>query len=539
MANLEDLVQQWLQLDQDPITRSEIENLHAEKKSKELEERLSTRLSFGTAGLRARMGAGFACLNSLTIIQTSQGLAEFLLSSSTDACSAGIVVGYDARHNSKKFAQLAASVFESKGFTVWWYEDIVHTPLVPYAVQSRKAAAGIMITASHNPAHDNGYKFYGSNSCQINSPDDALIAEFIQHNLKPIVWELQGGPLRKPILDLMKAEYYNSVRCQLGLLGEAQQHQVKFVYTPMHGVGLRYMAELTDSTRAGETMVVVNHQAQPDPDFPTVRYPNPEESGALDIAIHTADEHKIPLIIANDPDADRFAVAEKVDGVWYQFTGDQVGTLLAYWICSASASRTRGSVMLTTAVSSQMLSFLGKAQGFNTQETLTGFKWLGNTAQALQNKGKTVLFAYEEALGYMFPQIVYDKDGIAAAMVFLQACRSWGSPWKKYQELSEKYGYFVTSNTYWRSPSVIRTKAVLQSLRDLEQPFPGRVSHRKVIRWRDLTTGYDSATEDNIPNLPVSPKSQMITCWLEGSGSDDGVRFTIRASGTEPKIKGE
>lgn len=539
MAELEDLVQQWLRLDQDPVTRSEIESLNAENKTKELDQLLTKRLAFGTAGLRAPMGAGFARLNSLTIIQTTQGLAEYLLADISNTRSAGVVVGHDARHNSSRFAQLAAAVFENKGITVWWYENLVHTPLVPYAVKLKKAAAGIMITASHNPAQDNGYKVYNSKGCQINSPDDHDIAISITQNLEPITWDTHGSSLRRPILDTVKASYYGLILSRLNTT-EAKKLPVRFVYTPLHGVGLQYMASAVDvvSSKVTAHMTIVEQQAQPDPDFPTIKYPNPEEAGALDLAMNTADRVNIPLILANDPDADRFAVAEKVDGMWHQLTGDQVGILLAYWrFSSITSSATRNDVMLTTAVSSQMLSFIADTEGFSVRETLTGFKWLGKITQELQGNGNKVHFAYEEALGYMFPDIVYDKDGIAAAVNFLHACNSWGSPWAKLQDLYDKYGYFVTANTYWRSPSRKKTDEIFKHLVDLERPFPSCVCDRSVLRWRNLTTGFDSATENKFADLPKDPSVWMITSWLEGSELDDGVRFTMRTSGTEPKIK--
>ncbi|KAL9603705.1 MAG: hypothetical protein Q9219_001024 [cf. Caloplaca sp. 3 TL-2023] len=435
------------------------------------------------------MGAGFARLNALTIIQTSQGLAEHLLASSPNTQTAGIVVGYDARHNSKRFAELAAGVFESKGIIVWWFEDIVHTPLVPYAVKHKKAAAGIMITASHNPAQDNGYKVYGSNGCQILSPVDHEIVRSILQNLEPTVWESQGSFLRKPILEPMKANYLASIVHRLNLTGDAEL-PVHFVYTPMHGVGLRYIAAMIDTTNFKGTMTVVKEQAQPDPDFSTVRYPNPEEIGALDLAMKTGDAANISLVLANDPDGDRFAVAEKSDGVWHQFTGDQVGILLAYWLLPVS----RNTVMLTTAVSSQMLSFIAEAEDFSSQETLTGFKWLGKATQDLQVKGKEVQFAYEEALGYMFPDIVYDKDGIAAASIFLRACSSWGSPWAKLQELFTKYGFFATTNTYWRSPNIRKTEVVLQCISDLENPFPKKLVYLEC-RGQDQASAEKGALE--------------------------------------------
>ncbi|KAL8774951.1 MAG: hypothetical protein Q9209_000430 [Squamulea sp. 1 TL-2023] len=469
------------------------------------------------------MGAGFARINSLTIIQTSQGLAEHLLSTLPQTVGAGIVVGHDARHNSEHFARLTAAVFENKGITVWWYEEVVHTPL-----------------ASHNPAQDNGYKVYGSNGCQINSPEDISIATSILQNLQPQIWTNEASPLRKPILTTMQSQYMHCLRRLLHLpqAKERSSNSIPFIYTPMHGVGLRYMMSAVELIGMKNGMTVVDQQAQPDPEFPTVKYPNPEEKGALNLAISTADEKNVSLILANDPDADRFAVAEKVGNVWHQFTGDQVGVLLAYWIFSSNSTQVHtDDIMLMTAVSSQMLSTIADAEGFGICETLTGFKWLGNVAQDLQEQGKRVHFAYEEALGYMFPSIVSDKDGISAAAMFLIACSVWGSPWVQLQKLYEKYGYFETTNTYWRSPSVQKTRKLFESVRSLEQPFLSYAGSRKVIRWRDLTTGYDSATDDHRPVLPASASTQMITCWLNGSESDDGIRFTLRASGTEPKIK--
>lgn len=291
-----------------------------------------------------------------------------------------------------------------------------------------------------------------------------------------------------------------------------------------------------------DRMVVVEDQAQPNPNFPTVQYPNPEESGALDLAKATGDQACVDLIIANDPDADRFSAAEKVNDQWIQLTGDQVGVLLAQFLLE-SGKLTSENWALTTAVSSQMLSVISKG-AFNVQETLTGFKWLGNKAIDLQRQGMAVKFAYEEALGYMLPNIVHDKDGISAAILFLHACTAWGSPWAKLQHLYQRFGYFETMNTYWKSLDTATTQMRFDVIRASGNPYPDKVAGRRVLRWRDLTKGYDSDTVDHVPLLPSSPDVQMITCWLEGRGSvdnssheDEGVRFTLRTSGTEPKIK--
>lgn len=486
------------------------------------------------------MGAGPSRMNSLTIIQASQGLAEWLIHHHPNATTAGIVIGHDARHNSQKFAELAGAAFGAKGMKVWWYEHIVHTPLIPFAVVQLGAVAGVMITASHNPAQDNGYKVYGSNGCQINSPADVEIAASILGNLEPMSWgSLDMHPSRQPILTAMKTKYYDTINEVVGFQ-DAPDDVPKFVYTPMHGVGLQFMREALTKIGMINSMTIVTEQASPDPDFPTVNFPNPEEKGALDIAMTTANKDDICLILANDPDADRLAVAERVGGTWHQFTGDQVGVLIAYYCFQRlEFAEEDEDFMLTTAVSSQMLSYIAAEEGFAVSETLTGFKWLGNRTLELRQENKRVHFAYEEALGYMLPDIVLDKDGIAAAITFLHAVSSWGSPYAMMQQLYQRYGYFETMNTYWRSSDVSVTQQVFGGIRSLGSPAPEAVGNRLVLRWRDLTVGYDSATENHVPELPVSSDSQMITCWLSETSNDQGVRFTIRASGTEPKIKSQ
>ena len=382
-------------------------------------------------------------------------------------------------------------------------------------------------------------------SPRINSPADAKIAAAILENLEPVTWDTKSNGQSKlltPVLDKMRESYFETIHEYMGDPPKDTGVTLEFVYTPMHGVGLVPMEGILTALDSHDRMVVVEDQAQPNGDFPTVDYPNPEETGALDLAKATADQQNVRLILANDPDADRFAVAEKLDdGSWHQYTGDQLGILLAdYLVKSIKPGRKDDEWMLTTAVSSQMLSVLAKAHGLGVEETLTGFKWLGNRALELKAKGKKVHFAYEEALGYMFPDVVYDKDGIAAAFVFLRACKTWPSrsPWARCQELYGRYGYFHTINTYWRSPDMTATTAVFDRVRRIGNPYPKLVGQRAVTRWRDLTLGYDSSTKDHIPDLPVTRSSQMITCWLEKlDGSDNGIRFTVRASGTEPKIK--
>ncbi|KAF3010581.1 Phosphoglucomutase-3 [Curvularia kusanoi] len=541
--DIKELAKEWLELDQDKATRDEIYQLLHHGNTTELELRLRTRIAFGTAGLRGPMQAGFACMNSLTVIQASQGLAAYLLKTEEDVKRRGVVIGRDARHNSEKFAKLTAAAFVAKGIKVWWYETPSHTPLVPFGVRELGAVAGVMVTASHNPAKDNGYKVYWSNGCQIIPPHDTGIAQAILANLKPVTWDTsvidESCLLVEGSLGLVQDKYHQAVlRASQPEDTIALSSDLRFVYTPMHGVGLPAMQRCAESLGIASQMTIVEAQAQPDPDFPTVKFPNPEEKGALDLAIQTADATSANLILASDPDADRLAAAENIGKSWHIFTGNQLGLLLGSYIYERySASKPREKLaMLASTVSSRSLAALAKKEGFHFTETLTGFKWLGNVARDLEKQGYDVAYAFEEALGYMIPQTVHDKDSISAAAVFLTAASQWLekglTPYTKLQQLYESLGYFEDANTYLVSPSPSVTTSVFTAIRALDKPHPATIGTRRIVRWRDLTLGYDSKSGDHIPDLPVDPTAQMITCEL-----DDGAVFTVRGSGTEPKIK--
>ncbi|KAF1945707.1 hypothetical protein EJ02DRAFT_451417 [Clathrospora elynae] len=542
--DIKELASEWLELDQDKSTSDDIYKLLVNGDTDELEKRLRTRIAFGTAGLRGPMQAGFSCMNSLTVIQASQGLAAYLLKTEHNVKRRGVVIGRDARHNSEKFAKLTAAAFVAKGIKVWWYETPSHTPLVPFGVRELGAVAGIMITASHNPAKDNGYKVYWSNGCQIIPPHDSGIAKSILENLKPVTWDTSvvdtTSLLVEGSCDLVRDQYHRAI-----LYAAQPEHstvkmdpKLRFVYTPMHGVGLPAMRKCMETLGIASQMTVVEAQAEPDPDFPTVKFPNPEEKGALDLAIETAERSSIRLILASDPDADRLAAAEKVGDRWHIFTGNQLGVLIGSYLFERyPSSKPRDKLaMLASTVSSRMLATLAKKEGFHFTETLTGFKWLGNVARQLDSEGYDVVYAFEEALGYMIPQTVHDKDSISAAAVFLTAASHWSTqgltPYTKLQKLYEYLGYFEDANTYLVSPSPSVTTSVFTAIRALGNPYPTTVGSRKIVRWRDLTLGYDSKSKDHKPDLPVDVTSQMITCEL-----DDGAVFTVRGSGTEPKIK--
>ena len=542
MEPIEDLAKQWLQQDRDGQTRSEIEDLLAKNDVPELERRLRERITFGTAGLRSEMKAGFAHMNSLTVLQASQGLADYFVDSPIRQSNRelSIVVGYDARYNSEKFARLAAAIFLMEDIKVLWFGRLVHTPLVPFAVSHFGAAAGVMVTASHNPKNDNGYKVYWSNGCQIIPPHDLGIATAIDKVKDILTWDEMPVDTHSNVLNVfseVKGAYFEKLKEVAKPLWHSEQ-LTSWTYTPMHGVGLAFMKDAAHMLGYSDDKIkVVARQAQPDPEFPTVKFPNPEEKGALDLAKQDADMNGTDLILANDPDADRFSVAVRLrEGVYQQLTGNQIGILLASHVYETYKGDKTKLAMLASTVSSRMLAFMAAAEGFHFQETLTGFKWLGNASQTLREHGFDPAFAYEEAIGYMFPTVVWDKDGIAAAAVFLTAWQRWKqhglTPWQKLQELYKSYGYFEDANTYLISPSPAVTRTVFTKIRGPDpNGQPEAVGKRKILRWRDLTVGYDSGTIDHKPILPVDPNAQMITCELEH------VVFTVRGSGTEPKIK--
>jgi phosphoglucomutase len=542
--SIQDLANEWLRLDKDKSTRQEILTLLEENKHDELEKLLRNRITFGTAGLRAKMQAGFSKMNSLTIIQTSQGLAEYLLANVPQTKHRGIVIGFDARHHSRHFANLAAAAFIAKGIKVWWYEVPAHTPLVSFGVRELKAVAGVMITASHNPPQDNGYKVYWDRGVQIIPPHDAGIAKAILENLEPISWDkhaVDNSLLVEGVLNFVEARYITAVRYASDYYGEITANadsNLDFAYSAMHGVGLRFMKGAMTALGIESHMKVVEEQAHPDPDFPGLPFPNPEEKGALDTAIWSADRHNVSLVIATDPDADRVAVAEKVQSTgWHIFTGNQLGILLASYIYEKYTRDKVKLAMIASTVSSKMLSVMAEREGFHYAETLTGFKWMGNKAISLDAEGFDTRLAFEEAIGYMIPGVCKDKDGVAAAATFLTATAWWRrhqqlSPHEKLQQLYKKYGHFEEANTYLISPDSATTERVFESIRALGQPFPTKLGSNKVTYWRDLTKGWDSSTSDNKPLMPVDPTSQMLTFETETS-----VRITIRGSGTESKIK--
>ncbi|EMD38678.1 hypothetical protein CERSUDRAFT_113859 [Gelatoporia subvermispora B] len=554
MASLGDLVNEWLRLDRNQETRVEVESLQANGNTEELERRMRKRIEFGTAGLRGRMEAGWSRMNDLIIIQASQGLCAYVLKNVADAASRGVVVGHDHRHHSERWANLTAAVFVANNVKVYLHNGLVHTPLVPFSIKKLHAACGVMITASHNPKHDNGYKVYWENAVQIIEPHDKGISDFIKANLEPKTWDadsVQSSPLCLDYTNSMQESYFAHMTSLCSYRSLNAESPLKFVNTSMHGVSHPFMIQAFD-TFGFPPFTPVGEQRLPDPEFPTVKFPNPEEKGALDLALETAEREGANYVLAQDPDADRFSAAERgPDGKWITFTGDQLGTLFASAMLDqykASGRPLDKLAMVASTVSSKMIEAMAAVEGFKFAECLTGFKYIGNTALVLDQQGYEVPFGYEEAIGFMFGSEIRDKDGVAASVVFAElvaALQRQGKSASSYlQELYQRYGYFQTSNSYFicTEPEII--SKIFTRIRDFDgtgsptkPSYPRAIAGLTITGIRDLTIGYDSTNPPTYkPALPLS-SGQMIQFRAESAADGTKITLTTRTSGTEPKIK--
>ena len=459
MSNIKTLIaraQEWLSIDPDPQTRKEteylIEQAIEQQDASGLSAQFNGRLHFGTAGLRGAIGAGPQRMNRALIRWVSLGLLDYL-STYTEGRKGRIVIGFDGRHQSDLFAQETAQCFSQYGFDVELATSVCPTPILAFAVCQREAIAGIMVTASHNPPQDNGFKVYWGNGAQIIPPQDVEISAAIDAvDWSRIATLDSKHTARVSAIDLtptgkVGSQYMNALQSHLPVNPELSQ-PLKVVYTAMHGVGAEWFTALVQ-TLPQVQMIPVVEQVSPDPNFPTVAFPNPEEPGALDLALKYAEEQRADLILAHDPDADRLAVvARNAQGHLQAFTGDQTGALVAHEMFNTQEI-TSQDLVATTIVSSSLLATMAARVGVQYSETLTGFKWIANRALSHQKDGGRFLFGYEEAIGYSLFGIVNDKDGLSAGYYLLQmalrAKENGSTLWDRLTEVYRLDGLYLSS----------------------------------------------------------------------------------------------
>ncbi len=539
-TDLMQAVRSWIEDDPDPTTRAELQTLLDAGDTAELTERFRARLEFGTAGLRGLLGGGPNRMNRAVIRRVTAGLAGYLLETIPEVRERGVVVGRDARRLSPELAEDTASVLAAAGIPVHVFAEVAPTPLVAFAVTHLDAAAGIVVTASHNPPAYNGYKVYWENGAQIIPPHDKGISAAIDRvesassvALMPIEEGLATGRVRA-VAEAVGEAYLAGVlalQCQPRSTGS-----VRIVYTPMHGVGGRWVREAL--TRAGfEHFWMVPEQAAPDGEFPTVEFPNPEEPGAMDLALALGREKEADLILANDPDADRLAVILRDDaGEYRALTGNEIGILLGHYLLSENAPD-GDLIVMSTIVSSTLLSKVAKRLGVDYAETLTGFKWIANKAIARKRERRqTFVFGFEEALGYTVGELVRDKDGLGAALVFADLARFLEAHGETVLDqldgIYREYGVHVTaqhSETLPGAQGMATIRTIMESFR--QQP-PAAIGGDPILVFSDVLEGTRIVRATGESSRLDLPPSNVLVFELSRES-----RVILRPSGTEPKIK--
>lgn len=531
MPELTEKAREWIAADPDPATRAELGQIIASGDREELEARMNTVLEFGTAGIRGQVGAGPGRMNRAVVIRTTYGLARFLKAEHGGEASSRVVVGFDARPSSRQFAEDTAGVLAGAGISVLYFPDYVPTPIVAYAAKHLKSIAAVVVTASHNPPADNGYKVYGSQASQIVPPVDSAIQQGIEDapgaaEIPRVEAAFDGSTdLVAPVPDDILDCYWEEVSATRS---RRTGSDLVVVYTPIHGVGKEALFEVMH--RAGhDSIEAVPEQSEPDGTFPTVDFPNPEEPGALDLALKLADRRGADLVLANDPDADRLAAVVPAGGEWRRLSGNEIGILLGDYLLSHDHDPTTA-IVTSSIVSSPMLASIADAYGAKHTETLTGFKWIVKAGLMLErDSGSRFVFGYEEALGYTVGPTVRDKDGISAALLFVDLVAdlhdSGSTPVDRLHDLWNRHGLWVSGQTSLVREGARGAEAMRQAIERLGTQPPDDVDGFQVTEVVDYRTG---AAE-----RPLWLGAQDL---IELSLGKRG-RILVRPSGTEPKLK--
>ena len=516
-ADLRAQAARWCEIDPDPETRAQIQAMLDSDDLEQLDLHFGSRIEFGTAGLRAPRGPGSNRMNRVVVRQTAAALARHLGAGTT------FVVARDARYGSEEYAEDTARVLAAAACRVLLLEQPVITPVLAFAVHRLQAAAGVMVTASHNPAADNGYKMYDAEGIQIVPPTDVAVQAAINEVL------LEGGdpalaPADHPAIEHVPVDLHAGVvgayvDAALRCLRTASDRRIRAVQTSLHGVADPFIREAFE--RAGfPPLEVVESQARPDPDFPTVSFPNPEEPGALDAAFELAAACGADIVLANDPDGDRLAVGIPAGDGWRRLAGDETGALLADHLLNATSGSSR--LVVRTVVSSHMLDRMAAHHGVQSVVTLTGTKWIPRPA--LERPDLRFLFGYEEALGYVVSSEIREKDGVAAALLVAEIAAGLAAEGRTVQDrlddLAVAYGLHYTGHLSIRLEGPDPTAARNELMERLRSSSANRLADTEVVKARDLLDD------------PDLPSSNVLIFDLA-----DGSWVAVRPSGTEPKVK--
>jgi len=526
-----ELASAWADADPDPVTANKLREWIDQNDERALRDSFESPLVFGTAGLRGVVGPGPAHMNTAVVRRVTRALVDYLAAHGLQRRP--LVVGHDARLDSARFAQDVVAVARAAGCRVVEFGHAVPTPLVAYAALAENAAAGVVVTASHNPREYNGYKVYGPAAFQIVSPMDTQIAERMNQMpvATPIATEARASVPGDELLDGGIVDQY--VTAVLQQRPEPARHRIRIAYTPLHGVGWQTLQRLFHA--GGHTdLHPLPAQVAPDGRFPTVAFPNPEEPGTLDLGIQFAERISAQVLIANDPDADRLALAlPDARGEWHALTGNQLGVILMdYLLERALAARASSGrpLVVTTVVSSPLADAVARAYGADLERTMTGFKWLWSAALELSNGDPhRFAIAWEEALGYSTHTSVRDKDGIAAGLIaadWVAMCHAGGLlPWERLGQIYREHGAWASRQVNVHCAGLDGAARMRTALQSLGAAPPGQCDGVRVTQFEDYRTGAEKRP-------PWRGEAELFVL-----GFEDGSRLLVRPSGTEPKIK--
>jgi len=560
---------EWTDRRFDEATRREIQSLIDKGAMKELQDRFSKELEFGTGGMRGIMAPGTNRMNIYTVGRATQGLADHLLESYPDARERGVAIAFDSRINSSLFAKEAAAVLAGNGIKARVFPELRPTPLLSFTVRHFGCRAGIVITASHNPKEYNGYKVYGPSGSQLTAPEDAKIVSRvggvrIVDDVKKVDYAegIRRGLIEEigPEVERAYLERVNGLAegIQEGVMEEleAAGRELTILYTSLHGAGITLVPKALGRIK-GVTLLFEEEQCVPDGRFPTTPSPNPEEGAALERAISAAREKGADMVIATDPDCDRMGLAVRDNGAlgsaagggFVLLTGNQIGCLLGYLILrsySKSGKMPSDPVVISTIVSTPLVHEMARSFGVRVVDVLTGFKWIGEKMNEFEERGEGhFIYGFEESYGYLAGTFVRDKDGVIASVLAALLLKyavgagalagaSGANPvMALLAELYRDYGMFMEYGKSFTLKGIEGAEKIKALMKDLRKNPPERIGGGRVIAFKDYLDQKENKPDEvktrEMPGLPVSDVLQFIT--------DDGVKVSVRPSGTEPKIK--
>lgn len=543
-----DTYKRWLTADAvDADTKSELKAI--ENNEKEIEERFYRELEFGTAGMRGILGAGTNRMNVYNVRRATQGVAKYVLSMGECAAKRGVLIGYDTRNFSRVFAEETAKVLAANGVKVYLFDTVHSVPEVSFGIRTLGTAAGVMITASHNPKEYNGYKVYGADGGQlppeaadivvaaINSCDifDGITTMPLESAKNSGMVEIVGEDLNKKFLDAVSLQQLNPEAVS------QVADSFKLIYTPFHGTGSRPVKAILDKI-GFKNVLVVKEQDTEDGNFPTVKSPNPEDKEGFEIAINMAKENDVDIIIGTDPDCDRVGIVVRdAEGSYRTLTGNQTGALLCEYILSSKAAKgqlSEKSVIIKTIVTTELAAAIAKEYNVQIMNVLTGFKYIGEKMTEFAETGSNdYIFGFEESYGYLAGTHARDKDGVVASMLIAEMAAYYKtkgmSLYEALMKLYEKYGYFTEKTVSFTMPGKDGMEKMSALLNNLRTKAPKCVNGMDIVKTTDFKTQKTVCADGTEGVIEGLPKADVLKYNL----SDRKTYFLVRPSGTEPKIK--